>query len=862
MLLAFTRLSAFELITDFICPLYVFSPVYIYLSGNLHKMRRITTLIIAFLTVCSLVAQGKMHDSGISKELATHRKANINGLEYDISLTIPAERQTAIEGTIEISFNLNKRQEIILDFREEKENIRNISINGSAVGYTVHNEHITLPKSASRKGENTIVISFTAGEQSLNRNDEFLYTLLVPDRARTVFPCFDQPDLKATFRLTLDIPKGWCAVSNSPVENELEKGGRTVVSFRPTEPLSTYLFSFVAGKFRKETYNDEKYTFTAYYRETDPERIAQLPVIFDQVARSVEWLEKYTGVPYPFAKYDFVILPGFQYGGMEHTGATLYNDTQLFLGKHSTPDEELRRAQLIAHETAHMWFGDLVTMEWFDDVWTKEVFANYFAARMTEPLFPEINHRLNWLRSIVTPALSEDRTTGGTPIKQPLDNMRNAGLIYNNIIYDKAPVMLEKLVGIMGEEAFREGMHEYLTAFAYGNATWDGLIGILDSRTGSDLAAFSDTWVNQRGMPHISLSIENDTLVVRQSDPYGRGLVWQQSIEAMLIGESNERVAIEITDTLMRIPLTLAATHILPNSDGKGYGYFIYDRMSLDWTLDNWHTIDDDVCRLAQLMNLHEAYQHNALDAAHWLQSLIAGLQNEDNPLVASAICSYIQEPLCETKDSNTESTLMELSARHPLKPCRVQLMRALIATATSPEVCDTLYKIWEDGTHPLLNENDYMNMAYELAIRFPERHTRIIAAQRARMDDPDRIRQFDFISRVVTPDTAEQEALFHTLLKAENRRIEPWALKTLAYLCHHTRQQQSVKYIRPALDALQEIQRTSDIFFPQSWARTLLRGHRSQEAREAVEQFLSDNPDYPQLLKNKILQAAWGVFK
>jgi aminopeptidase N len=170
-------------------------------------------------------------------------------------------------------------------------------------------------------------------------------------------------------------------------------------------------------------------------------------------------MEEFTGIPYPFAKYDFIILPGFQYGGMEHTGATLYNDTRMFLSKNPTPDEELGRAELIAHETAHMWFGDFVTMEWFNDVWTKEVFANYFAQRITEPMFPGINHRLNWLKSITTSALVEDRTQGGTSIRQPLDNMRNAGLVYNNIIYNKAPVMLEKLVELMGEEAFREGIH-------------------------------------------------------------------------------------------------------------------------------------------------------------------------------------------------------------------------------------------------------------------------------------------------------------------------------------------------------------------------------------------------------------------
>ena len=826
---------------------------------------KISILIISILLMCGCTMHngGKdaLYDSGVSQQLAQHRKENIKELEYDLFFSIPEKKAHTVEGSAKISFVIETRQEVIIDYRYT-DNIEKVIANDKETVYDLRNEHIIIPASSLHKGRNSIEILFTAADQSLNRNDEFLYTLLVPDRARTLFPCFDQPDMKATFRLTLDIPKGWCAVSNSPVENEQEKDGRTVVSFRPTEPLSTYLFSFVTGEFKKEIYNDGKHTFTAYYRETDPERIAQLPVIFDQVARSVEWMEEYTGVPYPFAKYDFVILPGFQYGGMEHTGATLYNDTQLFLGNHSTPDEELRRAQLIAHETAHMWFGDLVTMEWFDDVWTKEVFANYFATRMTEPLFPGINHRLNWLRSIVTPALSEDRTTGGTSIKQPLDNMRNAGLIYNNIIYDKAPVMLEKLIGIMGEEVFKEGIHEYLTTFAYGNATWDNLIGIFDSKTSADLATFSDTWVNQRGMPHIIFSTEGDTLVVRQSDPYDRGLVWQQSVEAMIIGERSQRVTIDITDTLMRIPLAQTATYILPNSNGKGYGYFIYDSRSLDWALANWHTIDDDVCRLAQLMNLHEAYQHNVLDAALWLQSLITGLPKEENPLVASALCSYIQEPLCETKDCGAESTLMKLAATHQLKPCRVQLLRALIATATSPEVCDTLYTIWEEGVHPLLNENDYMNMAYELAIRFPDRHTAIIATQRARMDDPDRIRQFDFISRAVTPDTTEQKALYYALLKAENRRIEPWALKTLAYLCHHTRTSQAVKYIRPGLEAMLEIQRTSDIFFPQNWARTLLREHWSDEAREAVEQFLDDTPAYPQLLKNKILQAAWGVLK
>lgn len=821
---------------------------------------RISTLILSTLLLCCCAtpksSSETLYDSGVPQQLAQHRKSSIKELEYTLFFEIPEKKELPVEGKATISFSIDKAQELAIDYRETN-NIKEVKANGKETEYTVLNEHIIIPASSLRKGENSIAIDFAAADQSLNRNEEFLYTLLVPDRARTLFPCFDQPDMKATFRLTLEVPAKWCAVSNTTVAHENEYYGRKRIAFNPTEPLSTYLFSFVAGEFNKKTYSDGSHTFAAYYRETDPKRIAQLPTIFSQVADALEWMESYTGVPYPFAKYDFIILPGFQYGGMEHTGATLYNDTQMFLGEHPTPDEKLRRMQLIAHETAHMWFGDLVTMQWFNDVWTKEVFANYFAARITKPQFPDINHRLEWLKSIVTPALSEDRTAGGTAIRQPLDNMRNAGLIYNNIIYDKAPVMLEKLVEIMGEEAFREGIHEYLTKYAYSNATWDDLISILDRRSNADLAAFSDTWVNQRGMPHITFNISNDTLVVRQSDPYGRGLLWQQKFGVTLIGKDQRQIEINMIDTLLRIPTVKGTEYIIPNSDGKGYGYFIYDSKSLEWALANWYKIADDVCRQAQLMNLHEQYRHMALSAEKWLCSLTEGLRNEKNALVASTVCSYIYAPLVEC-GAEHEMQLLRLADEHPLASCRLQLMRTLIAAATSPAVCKELYTIWEQKSHPQLNENDYINMAYELALRFPEKQKEIIDVQRRRISDPDRLRQFDFVSRATTPDTTEQERLFHSLLQAENRRIEPWTLRSLGYLCHHTRKAHAIRYIRPALDALQDIQRTSDIFFPQNWVRTLLKEQHGTEVTMVLDKFFNDNPDYPALLKSKILQAAW----
>jgi len=758
---------------------------------------------------------------------------------------------------------LQNPQEVILDFRESADKIKDVFVNGEATEYAFRNEHIILPQISFKEGKNEVHIHFIAGDQSLNRNEEFLYTLLVPDRARTVFPCFEQPNLKAEFTLQLEVPAEWEAVSNTSIASEEAKNERKLINFRPTEPLSTYLFSFVAGKLKKVEYADGERILTAYHRETDPKKVAQLDIIFQQVSASLHWLENYTDIPYPFAKYSFIILPGFQYGGMEHTGATLYNDTRMFLSEHPTLDEELARAKLIAHETAHMWFGDYVTMDWFNDVWTKEVFANYFAACITEPLFPSVNHSLNWIKTYTSASLAEDRTMGSNSIRQPLDNLRNAGLIYGNIIYNKAPVMMQKLVEIMGEDAYQEGIREYLKTYAYGNATWDDLIAILDAKTEEDLSTFSDVWVNQKGMPHITFTNRCGQLEIRQRDPLNRGLLWSQSFQITFQGaDESTSMEVNLTGETFAITVPLGTQAILPNTDGRGYGLFIPDETSKEWMLAHWQETSDDTARQSLLMSLYENYQHRLISDKEWMNALLNGLKSEKNVLIASTLCGYLGDPLSRLDDKNLEEEIWEWSEKHPLTSCRLQLIRCLISNAKAPESIERLYRLWEGQSHPMLNERDYMTMAYELSLHRPEKYESIRNTQRERITNPDRKRQFDFIVQAVTPDTLQMDAFFQSLLKAENRRIEPWAASALAYLNHPLRQAYSVKYIRPGLEVLQEVQRTGDIFFPKNWASALLRNHKSKEAYREVQAFFEAHPEYPSLLKNKILQAAWPLYR
>ena len=803
-----------------------------------------------------------LYEEGISLELAQLRKQEIKDLKYSLRFSIPEQKQEAVEGETRIQFTIQKPQEIILDFRESADKVKEVSVNGQPTEYTFLNEHIILPQSSTIEGKNEVYIRFTAGNQSLNRNDEFLYTLLVPDRARTVFPCFEQPNLKAAFTLQLEVPTEWEAVSNTSIASEDTINGKKHITFLPTEPLSTYLFSFVAGKLKKVEYADGERILTAYHRETDPKKVTQLNDIFEQVASSLHWLEDYTDVPYPFAKYSFIILPGFQYGGMEHTGATLYNDNSMFLSEHPTLDEELARAKLIAHETVHMWFGDFVTMDWFNDVWTKEVFANYFAACIVEPLFPSVNHSLNWIKTYTAASLSEDRTLGSNSIRQPLDNLRNAGLIYGNIIYNKAPVMMQKLVEIMGEEAYQEGIREYLKTYAYSNATWDDLITILDAKSEEDLATFSDVWVNQKGMPHITFTNRCGQLEIRQRDPLNRGLIWPQHFQITFIGDEITIVEVDLSQETYALTVPLNTKAILPNTDERGYGLFIPDEQSRAWLLAHWQEMTDDTARQSLLMLLYENYQHRLITDKEWINALLNGLKTEKNALIASTLCGYLSGPMQKLKDEKLEETIWLWTEKHPIASCRLQLIRCLISNASAPQSIDKLYQLWEKQSHPMLNERDYMTMAYELALYNPEKYENILTTQRNRITNPDRLRQFDFISQAVTPDTLQMDAFFQSLLKAENRRIEPWAASALAYLNHPLREKYAVKYIRPGLEVLQEVQRTGDIFFPKNWVSALLRNHKSKEAYQEVQAFFKAHPGYSPLLTNKILQAAWPLYK
>ena len=220
------------------------------------------------------------------------------------------------------------------------------------------------------------------------------------------------------------------------------------------------------------------------------------------------------------------------------------------------------------------------------------------------------------------------------------------------------------------------------------------------------------------------------------------------------------------------------------------------DEPALHWLAAHWWEIEDDTARQSLLMVLYENYLAKHISADDWVNSLITGLPAEKNALVASTASGYLANVMWEIAPANraeVEARIYTMTQNHPLPSCRIQLMRLFMQNAISEPMVKKLYILWQQQSDKHLNRQDYTTLAYELAIRMPLESEQILRTQRARIDDPDRLRQFDFISRAAVSDTARLDTLFNSLLAAENRRIEPWTTAVIRYLNHPLRDRKSV---------------------------------------------------------------------
>jgi len=821
---------------------------------------------------------------GVTWALANERAQNISALAYQLFFDIPAEKSMPIPAKVDISLNLkHKAQPLNLDFKVSRENLQKVTVNKKIVPIDFVAGHLIIDPTYLNVGENKIQIEFLAGNQSLNRNADFLYTLLVPDRAATLFPCFDQPNLKARFTLSLRIPETWDASANGTLVKSTSSGPKKTLYYKETQPISTYLFAFAAGKFYRVSQEKKGRKMSMLFRETDSLKVAQnLDKIFDLHVTSILWLEDYTRIPMPFEKLDFVLLPGFQYGGMEHVGNIFYKESALILEESATDNQKLARARLIAHETAHYWFGDLVTMNWFNDVWLKEVFANFMAAKAVNPDFPEINHELSFLISHHPTAYSEDRSGGSHPIQQALENLNDAGSLYGGIIYQKAPVVMRQLEKWMDTEPFQKGLQKYLNDYAYANATWDDLIHILDELTPITLQEWADIWVKEEGIPHLlttsffdkDLNIKEISFQQVKSSPSGK--FWPQETDiALFYADTIIKIPARINGLKTSLPISKPLKKplaILPNASAIGYGYFQLDDLSLQTFLSGKLTVNDEFLRGAISIALMEELMNRKITGHDYMGWLLNSLEQEKETLnrqlllgqLNTVFWSFLSDEQRRVYTPKIEGLLWKRMNESTSVSAKSAFFSSYRDLAISQEAAQTLHDVWSGKTNITglpFSEPQQIDLAATLAILLPTNASGIIDSQYIKILNPDRKKRFQFIKPFLSQDIQVRDAAFESLYDAENRGVEPWVVDAVRYLNHPLRAKESTHYITQSLELLEEIQKTGDIFFPRQFITAVLSGHQSPTAAHYVKKFLQEHPHFPYRLKNKVLMASDLLF-
>ena len=427
--------------------------------------------------------------------------------------------------------------------------------------------------------------------RSVRDDERYAATQFEAADARRAFPCFDEPEFKARFALRLTHPAELMAVSNMPIATSEPAGtGRTRTTFEESPPISSYLVAFAVGPFEATAVATTK---TGYpVRVVVPPGLAKRSEYArDAHVAAVEWLEGYTAIPYQYRKVDAIGLPDFEAGAMENPGAITYRVRLLAADKESASIPVFKAVfGVAAHELTHMWWGDLVTMRWWNDLWLNESFASFVGDKCTDALNPQWQMR----RDIVAdaaPAFSLDALVSTHPISMEVKNADEASERFDAITYNKGQAVLRMIEAFLGEDRFRDGVRIYLNRHREANATADDFWRALDEASGRDVTGLANAWIHEPGHPLVRCAVKDDSgglaVTLRQerffADPgvADTGQTWPVPMViayGTASGRREERVLLDGRETTVRLQ---GARWYFPNGGAAGFYRYAFDDRSL-----------------------------------------------------------------------------------------------------------------------------------------------------------------------------------------------------------------------------------------------------------------------------------------
>ena len=476
-----------------------------------------TALALALASSFPAVAQAadRPDNAFLAQADAAARAARVANVDYVLDFTLTGKESFNATTTVQFDL-LDASTPLTLDL--DKATIATLTVNGKQVTPVYNNWFITLAPADLIKGRNLVTVVYqrlhsTNGEGLHRMTDPvdgrvYTYSHFEPAAAHQMFAVFDQPDLKATYQLSVTAPPDWTVISTMRESGvDAAATGSRRWTFPRTKKLSPYNFSMHAGPYKMWEDSSGPYPMRLFARQSVASQIKP-DEWFKYTKQGLAFFDHYFGVPYQFAKYDQILVPDFLYGAMENAAAITFGEARFLYKADMTAAQRQSLASVIMHEMAHQWFGDLVTMKWWNGLWLNESFASFMGTLATAEATEFKDAWQGFYSGGKQAAYAQDQTAGTHPIEVPVPSTANAFDNIDAITYSKGASTLMQLRHLLGEDVFRTGVHNYLTKFSYQNATLDDFIGALGQAAGRDLQPWTAEWLYQAGVNTVAASYQ------------------------------------------------------------------------------------------------------------------------------------------------------------------------------------------------------------------------------------------------------------------------------------------------------------------------------------------------------------------
>jgi aminopeptidase N len=622
--------------------------------------------------------------TNLKRDFALRRSAEINSVDYEIFLNLPGKSEF-YEGEVELKICFASMPES-LDLDCITCEIREVRVNGRLTqSFTYSDNRLSIPNQCflpTPDGtEQRVRIlyknRFDKNGMGLHRylesskDQEFIFSDLEPAECQRIFPCFDQPDIKGCFTLKLETPASWTVASNGTLIESKTEGKRTLHYFKTSLKLSTYLFCLIAGNYALQENLGSKTPLRIFYR---PSMEAFIPSqeIFNLTQKSLDHFESYLGIPYPYEKYDQAFVPEFAGGAMENAALVVF--TEQYLPKHRlTTAEEFDFAGTIVHEMAHMWFGNLVTMKWWDDLWLNEAFATYFGYVFLEDVSRFKEARLYFCQEVKSRALEQDQLSTTHPIVSDCEDTLQAFANFDCITYEKAASVVQQLIYLLGEEKFRNGLREYLKHFSFAVSTWQDFLHFMQAESTLDLKRWSHDWLQTAGVNTVSVEPSYSekqlkSLRIKQFASQKHPVLRTHKMRVALYQDhpKTPMLPFEILDLTYQgsvteveiISKTLAPDFILPNFDDLDYVKTEFDPDSLDFAGWNYPRFEEPLVRQIILNCLNSMVEDGNLSPLYFLKWVWNTLEQEPLENLAVSMLASFSQYFSSSLSGETEKAL------------------------------------------------------------------------------------------------------------------------------------------------------------------------------------------------------------